>query len=99
QKIVNWTLTNSQRRLEMELSVSGSTDMEVVSSVIKKAILASKYVYHSRDPQILFTKVNEDGFDMKTFFWSIDVSKSEEAKSEILILLHEKLNAENLNLK
>jgi potassium efflux system protein len=99
QKIVNWTLTNSQRRLEMELSVTGSKDMEVVSSAIKKAILTSKYVYQSREPQILFLKVNEDGFDIKAFFWSTDVSKSNEAKSEILLLLHEKLNAENIYIK
>jgi potassium efflux system protein len=99
QKIVNWTLTNSQRRLEMELSVSGSKDMEVVSSAIKKAILASKFVYQSREPQILFMKVNEDGFDMKAFFWSTDVSKSNEAKSEILLLLHKQLNAENMYIK
>lgn len=99
QKIVNWTLTNNQRRLEMEVSVSGSTDMEVVSSAIKKAIVASKYIYQSREPQVLFTKVNEDGFDMKAFFWITDVSRSNEANSEILLLLHEKLNAENLHLK
>ncbi|WPU91441.1 mechanosensitive ion channel [Mucilaginibacter sabulilitoris] len=99
QKIVNWTLTNSQRRLEMELVVSGNTDMEVVSSAIKKTIRASKYVYQSREPQILFTKVNEDGFDLKAYFWSTEVSKAEEAKSEILLLLHEKLNAEGIFIK
>ena len=99
QKIVNWTLTNSQRRLEMDISVGGSTDMEVVSSTIKKAILISKYVYQSREPQILFIKVNDDGFDVKAFFWISDMSKSGEAKSEILLLLHEKLNAENMLIK
>ena len=99
QKIVNWTLSNSQRRIEMDIAVGGSTDMEVVSSAIKKAILVSKYVYQSREPQILFIKVNDDGFDVKAFFWISDMSKSGEAKSEILLFLHEKLNAENMVIK
>jgi len=99
QKIVNWTLSNSQRRIEMDIAVGGSTDMEVVSSAIKKAILVSKYVYQSREPQILFIKVNDDGFDVKAFFWISDMSKSGEAKSEILLLLHEKLNAVNMVIK
>lgn len=98
QQIVNWTLSNNQIRLEMELSVSGSRDMEVISSAIKKAILSSKYIFESREPQILFTKVNEDGFDLNAFFWCTDVFKSEEAKSDVLILLHKKLNEAHLRI-
>jgi potassium efflux system protein len=98
QQITNWTLSNNQQRLEMDLSVSGSKDMEVVSTAIKQAILASQFVFESREPQILFTKVNGDGFDLKAFFWCKDVLKSDEAKSEILLLLHEKLNAAGLQI-
>ena len=98
-QIVNRTLTNDQQRLEIDLSVNGSRDMEVVSSIIKKTILSSKYVFENRDPQILFTKVNEDGFDLKAFFWCTHVLKSDEARSEILLILNEKLNVENIHLK
>ncbi|AXY76731.1 mechanosensitive ion channel protein [Paraflavitalea soli] len=98
QQITNWTLSNNQIRLEMELSVSGSRDMEVVSSAIKKAIQTSRFVFDNREPQILFTKVNEDGFDLKAFFWCADVAKAEEAKSDVLIILHDKLNADNLHI-
>ena len=98
QQIVNWTLSNNQVRLDMELSVSGSKDMEIVSSAVKEAIYSSKFLLESREPQILFTKVNEDGFGLKAYFWCTDVFKSEEAKSEVLLLLHEKLKAANLRI-
>ena len=98
QQITNWTLSNNQRRLEMDLSVSGSNDMETVSSAVKKAILSSEDIYENREPQVLFTKVNDDGFDLKAFFWCADVSRSDEAKSKILLLLHEKLKAENIHI-
>lgn len=98
QQIVNWTHTNTQMRLDMELSVTGSRDMEVVSTAVKKAIQESKYVSDYREPQVLFTKVNEEGFDVKAYFWCADVFKSEEAKSQVLLLLHEKLAAANLQV-
>ncbi|WP_276479464.1 mechanosensitive ion channel family protein [Paraflavitalea pollutisoli] len=98
QQIVNWTHTNTQMRLDMELSVSGSRDMEVVSTAVKKAIQESKYVSDYREPQVLFTKVNDDGFDLKAYFWCADVFKAEEAKSQVLLLLHEKLEAVNLKI-
>jgi potassium-dependent mechanosensitive channel len=98
QQIVNWTLSNNQQRIELDLSVSGSGDMEVVAAAIKKAILLSKYIFEGREPQILFTKVNDNGFDLKVFFWCNDVQRSEEARSEILMLLHTQLRAENISI-
>lgn len=96
QHIVNWTLSNNQQRLEMDLTVTGSKDMEKVASLIKKTILKSKYIFENREPQVLFTAVNDNGFGLKVFFWSADVYKSAEAKSEILIMLHEGLGTEGL---
>jgi small-conductance mechanosensitive channel len=91
QQIVNWTLSNSQRRLEMDMVVQGSNDMEQVSTVIKQSVAASEYVTKEREPQILFTKVYDNGFSLKLFFWCTDVSKSEEAKSQILLSLKQDL--------
>lgn len=99
QQIVNWTLTNSQRRLEMDLTITGSNDMENVSSVIKQAVLRSGYITKEREPQILFTKVMENGFELKAFFWCRDVSKSAETKSEVLLLLNNSLATHDLSME
>lgn len=99
QQIVNWTLSNNQQRLDMELTVSGSDDMETVSTAVKKAIRGSKYVLENREPQVLFTKVHDNGFDLKAYFWCKDVARSEEAMSEILLLLHKELNEVNITIE
>jgi potassium efflux system protein len=95
-QIVNWTLTNSHRRLDMDLSIHGNNDMEQVAAVVKQAVLSSAYISPDREPQILFTKMFEDGFALKVFYWCTDVSKSEEAKSEILVLLDQHLKNNKL---
>lgn len=72
--------------------------MEVITSTVKKAILASGYIYENREPSVLFTKVHEDGFELKVYFWCLDVNKSGEAKSAILLLLHQALKAEGIQM-
>ncbi|MEI9806593.1 MAG: mechanosensitive ion channel domain-containing protein [Bacteroidota bacterium] len=98
-QIVNWTLTNNQRRLEMDLGIRGSSDMEQVAAVLKQSVLQSGYAVKEREPQILFTKMHDDGFALKLFYWCADVSKSEESKSEVLILLKENLEKNNLAME
>ncbi len=98
-QIVNWTLSNSQRRIAMELSIQGSQDMERVSSLVKTAILQSSYIVKEREPQILFTKINDNGFDLKAFFWCTEAGRIDAAKSELTILLHQVVKAGGLTIE
>ena len=98
QQIVNWTLSNNQQRLQIDLSVKGNNDMEVITSTVKKAILASGFVFENREPSVLFTKINDNGFDLTVYFWCMDVSKSGEAKSAIMLLLYQTLKAEGIQM-
>jgi potassium efflux system protein len=98
QQITNWTLSNNQQRLHLDLNVKGNKDMEVITSTVKKAILASGFVYENREPSVLFTKVNDDGFELKVYFWCVDVSKSGEARSAITLLLYQALKAEGIQM-
>jgi small-conductance mechanosensitive channel len=98
QQIVNWTLSNNQQRIQIDLSVSGNKDMEVVTGSVKKAILASGYVYENREPSVLFTKVNDNGLDLTVYFWCVDINKAGEAKSAIRLLLYRELKAQGIQL-
>jgi potassium efflux system protein len=99
QQITNWTLSNNQQRIQLNLSVTGNNDMEVVTNTVKKAILASGFIYENREPSVLFTKVTDNGFDLTVYFWCIDISKAGEAKSAINLLLYQHLKAEGIQLK
>ncbi|OQP59533.1 hypothetical protein A3860_37085 [Niastella vici] len=98
QQITNWTLSNNQQRLQMDLTVKGNNDMEVITNTVKKAILASGFVFESREPSVLFTKVYDDGFNLKVFFWCVDVNKSNEARSAVMLLLYQQLKAEGIQM-
>ena len=98
EQVVNWTLTSNQRRLELELAVNGSNDMERVCAVIRRAVLGSQYIVREREPQVLFLKLKDNGVTVKVFFWCREAAKTEEAKSEVLLLLNEHLQKNQLKL-
>jgi small-conductance mechanosensitive channel len=98
QQIVNWTLSNNQQRIQLDLSLTGNNDMEVVTNTVKKAILASGFVYENREPSVLFTKVSDDGFNLTVYFWCVEISKAGEAKSAINLLLYQHLKAQGIKL-
>lgn len=98
QQITNWTLTNNQKRVELDLSIAGNNDMEVVTNTVKKAILASGFIYENREPSVLFTGVSDDGFELKVFYWCDDVGKVNSAKSAITVLLFKELKAQGMRL-
>jgi small-conductance mechanosensitive channel len=98
QQIVNWTLSNNQQRLQIDLNVTGNNDMEVVTSTVKKAILASGYVYENREPSVLFTKIKDDGLALTVYFWCVDIGKAGEAKSAIMQLLYRELKAQGIQM-
>ncbi|OQP50059.1 hypothetical protein A4D02_26850 [Niastella koreensis] len=99
QQIVNWTLSNNQQRIQLNLSVTGNNDMEVVTNTVKKAILASGFVYENREPSVLFTKVHDEGFDLTVYFWCVDIGKAGEAKSAVNLLLYQHLKSVGIQLK
>lgn len=98
QQITNWTLSNNQKRVELDLSIAGNNDMEVVTNTVKKAILASGFIYENREPSVLFTGVSDDGFELKVFYWCDDVGKVNSAKSAITVLLFKELKAHGMRL-
>jgi potassium efflux system protein len=98
QQITNWTLSNNQKRIELDLSITGSNDMELVTNIVKKAILGSGFIYEDREPSVLFTGLGDNSFDLKVFYWCIDVNKTAAAKSAITVLLYNSLKAQGLQL-
>ncbi len=87
QPIINWTLSNAQQRLELAYRL-GTTDLEEASGKVKELVLSSPFIYPLREPQVLFTKMDEQGVELKVYCWCVDTTKVEEAKSDLLVRSH-----------
>lgn len=99
EKIVNWTLSNNHRRIETDLNLSGSDDMELVAAAVKKSVLNSNFIIKEREPQVLFTKIQPGQFGLKVFSWCIDAAVVEKANSDLLIQLRAGLGEAGLKME
>ncbi|PZR26843.1 MAG: hypothetical protein DI535_12625 [Citrobacter freundii] len=99
QHITNWTLSNNQQRLAISMAIAGTSDIEKVSSIITNTIIHSGYVIEGSRPQIEFTGIKKNEFDLKVHFWCKDVFKAAEARSSILYLLHKELGEEGISIE
>lgn len=88
QQITNWTLSNNNKRVELDLSVTTDMDKEQLSRLLKQTILSSEHVLGKREPQVLLESVTEGEYGLKIYFWCTDVQKSDWVRSEVRYLVY-----------
>lgn len=101
QQITNWTFSNSYKRLELVVTIGGTTDKESLEKLILEALAATPLILQQRQPSILFESVKEKEKEMtlKIYFWCTDVQKAELAQSSAHFLIYQKVTEKGLELK
>jgi len=89
QNIVNWTFSNDQRRVMIELTLSGDElDSNVINAIINTTVGTVPNVIKKKQPVILFTNVQERSCRLTVRFWST-ISNTDQVKSDALLKLKE----------
>jgi potassium efflux system protein len=83
QNIVNWTLSNSNIRVELSLSVDKASLSQDERKGIIEIIKSSPDVMPQKEPEIFINTITSQATLLKIYFWCKEVSKSEIARSEI----------------
>ena len=83
QNIVNWTLSNSNIRVELPFSFDKTELSEDERKGIIEIIKSSPYVMAQKKPEIFINTITSQATQLKIYFWCKEVSKSEKARSEI----------------
>jgi small-conductance mechanosensitive channel len=83
QNIVNWTLSNSNIRVELSLSIDKAALSEDERKGIIDIIKSSAYVMAQKEPEIFINTITSQATQLKIYFWCKEVSRSEPARSEI----------------
>lgn len=86
--ITNWTLSNNQRRVELEFTLQTSESRDAVISLIKNALDSYDDIVADREPTFSIEHIKENEIGLKVYFWCNNISKSEWIKSEVRYLLY-----------
>jgi potassium-dependent mechanosensitive channel len=96
ENIVNWTLSNDQKRVILGFSLSGNElDANVVNEIINEIIKKIPHVISQKNPVILYTKVTQGNYSITVRFWST-INKADQVKSEAKLQLSAAFTAKNI---
>jgi small-conductance mechanosensitive channel len=70
-RVVNWTLTNNERRLRIPFSVEYGTDKELVVKLVMQAARNVPYTLEDEDhePQVWMTRMGDNGLEFELLVW------------------------------
>ncbi|SDA49125.1 Small-conductance mechanosensitive channel [Algoriphagus alkaliphilus] len=83
QQLINWTLSDKRRRVELLIGVAYNSDMTLVQSLIKDALEIDKI---SKDPapKVLMQTFGDNSVDFRVLFWVDDMDIWLDMRHEVM---------------
>ena len=96
QNIINWTLSNDEKRVMIQFSISGKDlDANIINEIINHTIKSIPHVISKRKPVILYTRVKQETYSLNVHFWCI-INKAYVVKSDAILHLHTAFTQKNI---
>ena len=82
-EVINWTLSDQQRRIEVQIGVSYNSNPHEVHGILMEIIKNQKDVLSYPLPQVLFSSLGESSLDFRMLFWTESIGEWLRIKSEV----------------
>ena len=94
----NWTLTDVASRFEVNVGVDYSSDVNLVMKILKEAAIMQKDVLEKPVPFARFEDYGESSLNFTVYFWSEEVFRVENTKSNIRVKIFEMFRENNITI-
>ena len=91
EQVVNWTLSDVQRRVEVTVGTAYGTDPEKVLQLLVDVAKAHADVLPKPEPQALFIGFGESSLDFSVRAWIVDFDKSFRVRSDLAVAINRAL--------
>ncbi len=92
-KVTNWTLSNRQRRIELQIGVAYGTDPRRVIDLLTSVAVAHPLTARIPIPQTLMTGFGADSLNFEMRLWTNDYDNWMQIKSDVAVAVNEALAA------
>ncbi len=87
QQLINWTLSDKLRRIEIKVGVSYGSDMEKVKSVIE-GVLDHEKILKIHGPRVLMDNFGDSSVDFRVLFWVETIDIWIDMRAEIMAAIY-----------
>ncbi len=91
-KVINWTLSESLRRVELPVGVAYGTDPKLVCKLLDQAATTNENVLTSPVPAVFFKEFGDSSLNFELQFWVMQESNANRVKSEVGLAVMELLD-------
>lgn len=97
-KVINWTYNKVSSRFHVEIGVDYSSDIHLVMDVMKSAASKHPQILQTPPPFVRFTDCADSALLFSVFFFSDEVFRIENVKSDLRILIFEEFKKRNITI-
>ncbi len=97
-QLSNWTHEHITSRFDINVGVDYASDIDVVMNILKEAANEHPMVKQKPEPRVRLENYGDSSVDFRLFFWSDEVFRIENIKSEIRIAIWRKFKAHGVTI-
>jgi len=98
QHVVNWTLTNNNRQVELTIGVAYGSDVAKIDNILKDIINNHQEIMKTPAPAVLLNDFGENSINFKIFFWTEDIGKWAGLKSRVMSQVYSRFAKEGIEI-
>jgi small-conductance mechanosensitive channel len=96
--LINWTLSDSNRRIDVPVGVAYGTDVRRVQEILTAVAVAQPTALDNPAPTVLFSGFGESSLDFVMRFWTRDASLTPGVRSAACVAVAEALRDEGIEI-
>lgn len=91
QQLINWTLSDRTRRVELIIGVNYGADIKTVTEILKQAVTGREGVMENPEPVVFLFQFGDNSINFRVFFWLSDLALAGQLQHDALAAIYENL--------
>lgn len=87
-QLVNWNIQKLMRRNNLMVGVAYDSDLELVESILKKAMKSNDNILAFPEPVVWASEFGDSAIEIQLYFWTGNLRAGMVAKSELIFAIH-----------
>lgn len=97
QSLINWTLSDRKRRIELIIGVAYSSDMKQVNKLLRQ-VLDHPQILKSPEPKVLMQNFGDSSVDFRLLFWVDNIDIWLDLRSEVMNAIFEAFKENHIEI-
>lgn len=98
EKVVNWSHNDEQVRFMVSVGVAYGSDVDLVFKCLEEAMKENRHISSKPKPFVRFSEFGESSLQFDMIFWSKDMFRINNVKSDLRRTVYKKLTEHGLNI-